>query len=1124
MPGYVLQRIIGSGGYGEVWKASAPGDLVKAVKIIYGGVQDRCALRELKSLNRVKTVQHPFLLSIERIEVVDNRLLIVTEFAESCLKRRFLACRQDGLPGIPRRELIGYLADAADALDFIRNNFRLQHLDVKPENLLLNGGHIKVADFGLIKDLEETNVSLVAGLTPLYAPPELFDGRPDMNSDQYSLAVVYQEMLTGVPPFTGRTAAQLAAQHLKSPPVLTTLPLADQPVIAKALAKEPGRRFGSCSEMVEALRTASGTGSTSRLITTGSTGTPVVAPLEDLPVEEDRTRLLHTGKLVKLCDLPAPESGGAEGDHADSGRRPKPRPTLVVGLGGLGTRVLQELRARVQVGCGPSEDTPWLQLLAIDTDAGSLASACRGTAASTLLDQQTLNIPLRTTADYRRHSSKLLNWINRRWLFNIPRSLRTESIRPLGRLALVDHWSRVVERLRFALMSAVNSPDTTTSPPEQTLKLAAPVGPRVFVIAATTGGSGSGMIADVAYGIRSLLDELGLPPDDLCGILVHTPGRSSQGHDIAAANSYVCLKEIEHYSAPGSGYPGDPQNGMEARWTDHATFSHLYFTYLHQSTNGLGQLAGVNQLAEYIFRAIAGNSAEYLDRARTAEIQLHGLSLARRQVRSFGLVSLSSQQDQSLDRQADQLCYRLWSMLLGTPASTSPGQSPRGAMSTSSDDGRAEAGDPRAAMRRRHPCDVWMRQLDLETNYWAEATRQIADRHFGGQSGECLRLLAMNSVENGAAQSAGDLSSSYWEDTFTHFDALMGLTRLTLAQPAGQRSLLESLHTELTEPTKSRCLQIKQTLEGLIDDPQEDLLEVRLLGQAAISHISGLRRTLEEEARAAAMIAENFRTSWLSGGRWTERPKQLADEEWQESLVHQLAAYLDQRVAQVWRRSVASCLLQMENVISDLLERLRLSLSQLCNRYGDRVNGISPADSTSGDASAQTRNVHRLWQRVRERCQQAQHPLTRILLTNGRELDWLAGEAEVIARRWVNAEWRIEVDGQPRDATATCSPERIAQLISDSLPLVAHCGGAVRFLLCGPAGADRTALAKLLAEQLDGPVVEIDESAGPTVLCCELEQAPLRNVTASLIGSRNELLDVAGRLTTRTDVDWEFLK
>ena len=133
--------------------------------------------------------------------------VVVTELADKSLKDRFDECRNEGLSGIPRDELLVYMGDAADALDYMRVSHGLQHLDVKPENLLITSGRVKVADFGLVKSLQDDERSLLAGLTPQYAPPELFDGSPSTASDQYSLAIVYQEMLTGIPPFPGRTAA-----------------------------------------------------------------------------------------------------------------------------------------------------------------------------------------------------------------------------------------------------------------------------------------------------------------------------------------------------------------------------------------------------------------------------------------------------------------------------------------------------------------------------------------------------------------------------------------------------------------------------------------------------------------------------------------------------------------------------------------------------------------------------------------------------------------------------------------------------------------------------------------------------------------------------------------------------
>ena len=211
------------------------------------------ASRELKALQRIKEVRHPFLLSLERIEIIDGRLVIVTELADTSLKERFQQCREAGLPGIPRNELLHYLRDTAEALDYMSSQFSLQHLDIKPENLLILGGRIKVADFGLVKEIENVTVSMIGGMTPVYAAPELFDGGPSRFSDQYSLAIVYQEMLTGFLPYPGKTTIQLAKQHLQSQPQLSPLPPADRPILERALCKEPRRRFPDCQALIESL-------------------------------------------------------------------------------------------------------------------------------------------------------------------------------------------------------------------------------------------------------------------------------------------------------------------------------------------------------------------------------------------------------------------------------------------------------------------------------------------------------------------------------------------------------------------------------------------------------------------------------------------------------------------------------------------------------------------------------------------------------------------------------------------------------------------------------------------------------------------------------------------------------
>src|SRR5436309_2797144 len=257
LPGYRLIERIGRGGFGEVWKAEAPGGLPKAIKFVYGDLDSvggaQGAAQELKALNRVKSIRHPYILSLERFDVIDGQLLIVMELADRSLWDRFRECRDQGLPGIPREELLTYMRETAEALDLMNIQFQLQHLDIKPQNLFLVFNHIKVADFGLVKDLEGMMASVTGGVTPGYAAPETFEGKVSRFSDQYSLAIVYQELLTGQRPFSGTNVRHLIMQHLQAVPKLDSLPPSDREAIAKALAKTPDERHKCCRDLVRAL-------------------------------------------------------------------------------------------------------------------------------------------------------------------------------------------------------------------------------------------------------------------------------------------------------------------------------------------------------------------------------------------------------------------------------------------------------------------------------------------------------------------------------------------------------------------------------------------------------------------------------------------------------------------------------------------------------------------------------------------------------------------------------------------------------------------------------------------------------------------------------------------------------
>ena len=206
-------------------------------------------------------LRHPHIVPLLSAGDADGMLYYTMPY----ISGESLASRLEHANRFSVAEAVNIAVEVADALDYA-HRFGVVHRDVKPGNVLLEGRHAVVTDFGIARAMQQVVGSTTTGLTqvgfslgtPTYMSPEQGTGdQVDGRSDLYALGCVLYEMLTGQPPFSGPTMQSILVQHLVHPPPPITRP--DVPeslreVLRIALAKSPDERFGSAEQLRDALK------------------------------------------------------------------------------------------------------------------------------------------------------------------------------------------------------------------------------------------------------------------------------------------------------------------------------------------------------------------------------------------------------------------------------------------------------------------------------------------------------------------------------------------------------------------------------------------------------------------------------------------------------------------------------------------------------------------------------------------------------------------------------------------------------------------------------------------------------------------------------------------------------
>lgn len=250
LEGYTIKRAIYRGGFGEVYYALTDAGREVALKLLQNNSEI-----ELRGVKQCLNLSHPNLVTIFDVKQDgdgDHWILmeyIGGETLDAAIRRY--------PTGMPMQEIRRWLPGLAAGVSFLHDR-GIVHRDLKPGNIFIENSVVKVGDVGLSKFITPSRRSAQTQSvgTVYYMAPEVAKGKYGKEVDVYAMGIILYEMLTGRVPFEGESTGEILMKHLSEPPDVSVLPPRLQPVIARALEKDPARRYPNVAELAGAFENA----------------------------------------------------------------------------------------------------------------------------------------------------------------------------------------------------------------------------------------------------------------------------------------------------------------------------------------------------------------------------------------------------------------------------------------------------------------------------------------------------------------------------------------------------------------------------------------------------------------------------------------------------------------------------------------------------------------------------------------------------------------------------------------------------------------------------------------------------------------------------------------------------